>query len=464
MDTRDHAVVIGASIAGLLTATVLREYFDAVTIVERDDLPADSAPRSGVPQSAHLHVLQQGGTDSFEQLLPGFAEEMEGEGSALMDSCKTVARYMGRGWLTRAASDQLTLAQRRSLLEHVMRRRVSALPGVTVCKGTVTGLLSTRDRTRVSGVRVTGGRVAERDMAADLVVDAGGRGSRAPRWLEDLGYESPVESTVESHMGYASRLLRVPDDAWPGDMVAMNSMPLPGRPRGAVIYIQDNGAHIITLVGQDRDYPPKGEAEFTEYLRTCICPALHDVYLKSEPLTEISTSRTGVNRLRRYDLLKRRPKRFFSIGDAMCAFNPIYGQGMTTAGLAALKFRDELRRIDDLDEVVRLLPSKLVDVTNFAWRMATGTDSAYASAEISNWEPAPDAAQAAAYFRDVQDFATVDAATMVALIKTQGTMDPQWISSPDVRSRVAAWRAAGGVVANTDPLAPPAGAVERAPV
>src|SRR5690606_1981995 len=106
-------------------------------------------------------------------------------------------------------------------------------------------------------------------LDGDLIVDASGRGSRAPQWLEELGYEAPQEESVQSYMGYASRLIRVPEDAWPGDMRAINAMPVPGAStRGAVLFPVDDGLHMLTASGQNADFPPRDEEGFAEYLKT----------------------------------------------------------------------------------------------------------------------------------------------------------------------------------------------------
>lgn len=457
----DHAVVIGGSIAGLLTARVLADFYREVTIVEKDDLPEKPTVRRGIPQGSHLHVLQQGGHEIFEELFPGLTKRSQELGAEVADACKVVARYTGRGWLTRASSEVPSLLQRRPRLEHVTREMMLERPTVKIVAATALAPLSAVDRKRVTGILVRRDDGSEEAIEADLVVDAAGRASRAPAWFESLGYRAPDEATVESFMGYASRVVKVPEEAWPGDMRAMNSMPVPGFTRGGVIHIQDNGVHLVTAGGQARDYPPKGEEEFAEYLRTSMCPALHDVYARAEPLSEIVTTRTGVNRLRRFDRLAARPARFIPIGDAVCAFDPIYGQGMTTAALCARHLGRELARTEDIDAVVESFPADVLSVTEFAWNLATGVDAHFPGAVVQGVDTGSAREEDAAYFRAVQDCATEDPDVLVALVETQGRMTSEPIRRPEIAKRVRAWAESGRTPTNDDPTRPPATAVER---
>jgi len=209
---RDHAVVVGASMAGLLAARVLADHFARVTVVERDRPPADPSPRGGVPQGRHVHVLLMRGKQLLEGFFPGLDTELAEAGAPRMDMIAEFPILGIGGWSCRFPSPYVARACSRPLLEGVVRRRLATLPHVHPLDGhVVTGLAA--DSARVTGVRVRArGDAGAREgtMWADLVVDASGRDSRAPEWLATLGYERPRETTINAFLGYASRLYEPP--------------------------------------------------------------------------------------------------------------------------------------------------------------------------------------------------------------------------------------------------------------
>jgi 2-polyprenyl-6-methoxyphenol hydroxylase-like FAD-dependent oxidoreductase len=226
------------------------------------------------------------------------------------------------------------------------------------------------------------GRVAK-EITADLVIDATGRASRAPRWLKELGYQAPKETVVNAHLGYASRLYRVPED-FNGDWTCayVQSAP-PKRTRGAILFRVEGNRWLLTLVGGGRDYPPSDEAGFLEFARSLPDPIIYDAVRTAEPLTPIKTHRGTENRMRRFESAKQLPENFLLLGDAVCAFNPVYGQGMTIASLGALTLRKSLREQErlhpdgSLKGLSRRFQKQLAKVNQAPWLMATGEDYRY---------------------------------------------------------------------------------------
>ena len=88
-----HAVVVGGSVTGLLTARVLADGFNEVTILERDSLPSDPTPRREVPQGRHTHVLETAGRETFEDLFPGYCEVLLSEGGLIIDMMSDLIHY-----------------------------------------------------------------------------------------------------------------------------------------------------------------------------------------------------------------------------------------------------------------------------------------------------------------------------------------------------------------------------------
>jgi 2-polyprenyl-6-methoxyphenol hydroxylase-like FAD-dependent oxidoreductase len=324
--SNDSVVIVGGSFAGLVTARVLSEEFSEVIIIERDDLPDALINRKGVPQTPHVHGVQQLGRQILDDLFPGFVAGSEREGAEVFDQLEEIAIFNGAGWTARGKSSVKGYGIRRALLEQLLRRRVLAIPNVSVQRGAVEGLQVSSDGNDVVGVLFDGDG-SEGRIGADLVVDASGRGSAAPRWLEAIGYPSPEDEIVNGFVGYASQLLQVPDGVWPGDMRGIAQLPFPGQTRGGILYPQDNGLHVMSLFGQARDYPPSDPDGFLEFVSTCGTPLMHEVLTRSQPVSDIFTSRSTANRLRHNEALARTPGGFVVIGDAAAVFNPIFGQG-----------------------------------------------------------------------------------------------------------------------------------------
>ena len=192
--TENHAVVLGGGIAGLLAARVLADAYHEVTVVDRDGFARGSAPRPGAPQGRHIHALLARGQQVLEELFPGLTAELEACGAPVGDVLGDARLLFGGHRLARAATGLLALSASRPLLEDRVRARVRALPGVRFAPpGDVVGLRPSPDRRRVTGVRLLrrADGSAEEALAAALVVDATGRDSRAPAWLEALGFARP---------------------------------------------------------------------------------------------------------------------------------------------------------------------------------------------------------------------------------------------------------------------------------
>ncbi|MBI3974706.1 MAG: 2-polyprenyl-6-methoxyphenol hydroxylase-like oxidoreductase [Chloroflexi bacterium] len=388
-----HAVVIGGSMAGLLGARVLATYFDRVTVIERDWFPEGPEFRAGVPQSRHLHVLLVKGLELLEQFFPGLRKDLLDAGAEIVRWPADVLWLSPVGWSRRFPKSLSLLSASRELFEWGVRRRLAALPNVRLMDGhEATGLLASRDNADVTGVQVrkraerglggTGVSTESTPLPADLVLDAGGRNSHAPRWLVELGYAAPSETTINPQLGYASRYYARPKGLhtnWKGLFISAR----PDSPRGGIIFPIEGDRWLVTLAGYGADYPPTDEAGFMEFARSLRSRVIYEALDDAAPLSPIRGYQRTENHWRHYERLDRWPERLLVTGDAVCAFNPVYGQGMTAAALAAttldrcLREQRRQRPNGDLNGLARRFQREVAKRSGAVWLLATGEDLRY---------------------------------------------------------------------------------------
>lgn len=384
-----HAVVLGGSLAGLMAARVLADHFDRVTLIERDAYPDTTEVRKGIPQANHVHGLLLRGRQVLEEFFPGLQDEMIVAGAPLVDMANEIPWYTRAGWGVRFPSEMKVLAFTRPMLDLHVRRRLAQNPKIEIADQVeVLGLVADSKEKRVAGVMVIprasdADRRVARELRADFVVDATGRASRAPRWLQDLGYEAPTETVVTAHLGYASRFYRVPEDFHGEWTCAYVQSAPPQRKRGGILFRVEGNRWLVTLIGGGRDYPPCDEQGFLQFADSLPVSIIADAIRTAEPVSPIRTHRATENRIRHFDRLKKLPDNFVVLGDAACAFNPLYGQGMTIAALGALALQQCLREERDasLRGLAQRFQRRLAKVNKAPWLMATGEDYRYRETE-----------------------------------------------------------------------------------
>jgi len=371
-----HAIVIGGSIAGLLAARVLADHFERVTIIERDHLPDGPQPRKGVPQASHVHVLLVKGLQIIESLLPGFGQALTADGAVPVNWGSDARTFSFAGWLPAFTGGSASLLCSRNLLEHHIRRRVLALPQVSVVQGVDAAGLRADDSGRMTGlaVRSRDDMRHTRVIEADLIVDASGRSSKLPDWLGALGYEEPRETAVNSFLGYSSRLYRPPANFkadWKALLVRDRDAQ---HARGAGIYAIEDGQWLVNLGASGKAYPPTDNEGFLDFVRALPVPDLYDALAQAQPTSAINGYRRTENRWRHYERLKRMPDNVVALGDAACAFNPVYGQGMSIAALGALELGQALERDGLRPGFALRFQRRLAKLIKTPWTMATSED------------------------------------------------------------------------------------------
>jgi 2-polyprenyl-6-methoxyphenol hydroxylase-like FAD-dependent oxidoreductase len=372
----DRAVVLGASMAGLLAARVLADAYGQVTVIDRDELPKASTHRRGVPHGRHAHALLARGQQALEELFPGLTAELIAQGVPTGDLLANGRWYVSGHRLRQAHIGLVSLCASRPLLEGYVRARVRALPNVAFLDSCdIIGLAATPDGGRITGTRVLrrADGSAEELLGADLVVDATGRGSRTPMWLEALGYERPDEEQVRVGLGYATRTYRLPPDALDGDLAVLDAT-TPEHPRGGALLRLEGDRWMVTLAGMLGDHPPTDPDGFLAFARSLRFPDIYQTVRDAEPLDDPVPFRFPASVRHRYERLDRFPDGLLVMGDAVCSFNPIYGQGMSVAALEALTLRRHLQR--GVQPQPRQVFRNLTRVVDVPWDIAVGGDLA----------------------------------------------------------------------------------------
>ncbi|MCX2950003.1 NAD(P)/FAD-dependent oxidoreductase [Lentzea sp. NEAU-D7] len=373
-----HAVVLGGGLAGMLAASVLVRHFDEVTVVERDKLPDGPSPRSGVPQARHAHLLMSGGARAIEALLPGTLDALFAAGAHRIGVPNDLVSLSAQGWVPRFPEMQFIVSCSRGLLDWVVRSQALRDNKISVLTGTEpVSLLGDRDA--VTGVLVED-RISREQISleADLVLDATGRASRLPAWLEDFGLPAVHSESVDSGLAYATRIFQAPPTAASGfpivNVQANPRDPFPGR-TATLLPIED-GKWLVTLSGTRGGEPSTDESEFVSFAGSVRNPVVGELIAEAEPLSPVYGSHSTANRRMFFERLKSWPRGLLALGDSVATYNPVYGHGMSVAAQSAQALDAGMAAGHSEQQIQRGI-GKVVDG---AWAMATNQDILYPGA------------------------------------------------------------------------------------
>ena len=351
-----HAVVIGGGIGGMCTARVLSDHFDRVTLLERDQLPKDAAHRKGVPQSRHPHVMLDRGRRELTDLFPGWDETLRERGALNFDAGVDLAVLEPDRWANRRPTGHVMLCASRLLIESVIRDLVRQNPKVTIIESIeVTDLVpAADDPCRIAGVSVRKvGDQAITTIDADLVVNCSGRSSRASEWLQKLGFTPPEREEVDADAGYSTCWYQAPPASqrpanwwWKG--IFLNPSSKPQKPEDyyfALILPIEGDRFLLTLASWGGRQLPADHESFAALCGKLRSPIVADMLAISKPISPIFHRRGMQNIWHHYENWEG-PAGYIAVADAACGFNPVYGQGMTSASVCVQILRQLLTEMD----------------------------------------------------------------------------------------------------------------------
>ena len=388
-------MVLGGSIAGMCAAGALAPYFDEVLVLERDELPSDAEHRRGVPQSKHPHFLLNSGRRAIGVLFPGFEDDLLAAGSLHLMPSMDAAYLEGAGWASRKRSSMTMIYSSRILIERVLRDKLREVGNVVIREGvSVRGLATVGGGTadgRVTGVDLSTAGGGDERIDADLVVDALGRGSSVSDWLAAAGWpQTPVQS-LDAKVTYTSRWydLPAPEDRpaswWWQHLVIMPTQDKGDHPpehEFLVNFFPIEGGRAIACMGSWGIDMPRTTEDFVASAGRVRAPLFSAAMAACEPASEVHPTRATGNKWRRYDLLPEVPAGIAFIGDAICAFNPFYAQGISAAAGSALILRAHLeaaatsgQRLDQ--RFFRRFLAEQRKALKVPWGMAMARDRGY---------------------------------------------------------------------------------------
>lgn len=378
-----QAIVVGGSIAGLLAARVLSDYFDQVLVLDADRIEDRPVVHKSVPQGHHLHALLQGGLRVASSLYPSLTQHLRQLGAMTITMGRDAVWYLpdGKAYLPTGSarrpydSDMEGYCASRGLLEFVIRRLTTTIANIRFEYGNAVRELVCRDGT-IRGVRCA----SSRSIEADLVIDATGRGHRGRQWLTRIGFSPPEETVIGLDTAYSTANFRRPD-SFAGEPLIFITGPAPHYTRRGYVITIENGTLLVSLIGRFGDLPPTDKEGFLAFAKQLHSDLAYRIISDSEQLTPIAHQRFVSSVQRHYERLTLRPERFLVIGDALCHFNPIYAQGMSAAAKQAAILKEVLSdragQSRDISGIASLFFTKAAEFNSTPWNLAANFDFAF---------------------------------------------------------------------------------------
>ena len=382
-NTRDTAIVMGASIGGLMTAKVLSKHFKKVIIIEKDEVNRQPESRKGQLHTRHLHGLLPGGLNVMLQYFPDLTQALAEHGANVCDFGDTMVWQTYGGYRQQLTMNLVGVTMSRALLEHLIRERVLSQSNIELMDKTMIKRLETSlDNGTVNGVVIeTKGNDTPSVLKANLVVDVTGRNSRSPQWLKEMGFGELPISEVKVNVGYATRIYKRDVNDPLSNKWILHTPDAPNETRFGGVFPIEGERWVMSVGGWHGDKAPLDEAEHLAYVKSLGMPELYKIASTCEPLSEIYAYNFPSSLRKHYEKMKRFPKGYLVLGDAISSFNPTYGQGMTSASLQAIELDKLLTNPISDDTLALTFFKKAAKVIDTPWSLAVGEDFRYAETE-----------------------------------------------------------------------------------
>jgi 2-polyprenyl-6-methoxyphenol hydroxylase-like FAD-dependent oxidoreductase len=440
-----HAVVIGAGMGGLAAAKAVAPHFEKVFVLDRDALPEEPAARAGTPQARHAHALLAGGQKALESLFPGIKRDLAKAGAvAVRGGRDIILDGPGPEPLPRRDLGFDLLCMSRALIECVCRRRLAEEPNIELrSRSRVTELVSSPDHRRVAGVRFEQNQGESQTLTADLVVDASGRGAPTLSLLEKTGSPKPDQSEIEINIEYATGIFEIPPDP-PAEWMGVGLFPIPPHMRrGGLILPMEGGRWIVSLSGRHGEPPPGDLEGFIAFTRTLRKPTIYQAIRTAKPVGDIVRYNFPASVWRHFDRTDRFPRGLVPLGDSVCRFNPVFGQGMSVAAIEAVALGRLLgsrtARSDPLDDLAAEYLVGTRECLEAPWATAI-TDFVYPQ---TRGERPPDFDKRLQYGAALTRLAAEDAEAHKLLFEVSNLLKPHSaLREPELANRVMALMAA----------------------
>jgi 2-polyprenyl-6-methoxyphenol hydroxylase-like FAD-dependent oxidoreductase len=371
-----HAIVVGARMGGLAAAKTLSFHFNNVTVLERDSWSSNAAPRPGTPQARHLHALLAGGLIALNELLPGIETELEQAGAIRLTAESLRMERPGFDPFPQRDVGISWLSMSRPLLEFATRQIAGRQTNIELrgnCR--VKEIVALPDGSAIAGVcyeRPDGGLET---LSADFVVDASGRGQLTLAALDSMGFQKPDEDEIGIDIAYSTLVFERPEAApsnWKGVIVLPSA---PDASRGAFLSPIENNRWIVSIAANHGDTPPGDVEGFLAFVSTLRTPTIYDALKHAKPLGQVIRFLLPCSARRHFETLQRFPRGLLPIGDAICRFNPVFGQGMSVAaqeaGILNRLLGARAKAIDPLDGLAPAFFAAIQDVLEAPWGVAT---------------------------------------------------------------------------------------------
>lgn len=355
--------------AALLTARVLAPHFNNIILFERDKFPATAGFRPGTAQAQHAHILLRRGLLGLEQLFPGYTLNLLDAGAILTNASRDWHTLFPMGAFPNFESDYEFICASRPLIEHTLRNTLlKQFSNVSIREQcNITHIQFSKNNSPTFTFQQNDGRSDNEFISADLVIDASGRNSHTPTWLQQQGYGTTRETCIKSWLGYSTRVYK--DVAIPHGVSATVIMAkAPDITRGGILFPIENEQYMCTLYGFSKDYPPTDNTAYIEYAKSLRSNIIYNGIVDARPLTLPKAFVKNENTFRHYAEHKNWPLGFLVIGDAVCSLNPIYGQGITSTLIAVQRLEKFLSRgVSPKSTWAKKAQQKIVKSYQYPW-------------------------------------------------------------------------------------------------